>query len=64
MSEPNAHLQTFIVTGLTAIVDLRGGSSGALMRGDVVPANVKPAHLDHLIELGIVEQREIVGGLR
>lgn len=64
MSAPNAHLETFIVTAVTAIVDLRGGSSVALMEGNVVPANVKPSHLDHLLELGIVEQREIVGGLR
>lgn len=56
---------TYVIKGLMAIVNLDNGSAVHLQKGAVVPSNVDPGHLQHLLDQDLVVKvdGEFVGGL-
>ena len=55
--------KNYVVKALAAIVNIEGGIAQMLHRGAPVPSNVKPDHLQHLLDQDLVEEGEPVGGL-
>jgi len=46
-----------------ALIDCENGTTVTVMQGGLVPVDVKPDHLEHLLGLGLVEEAEFQGGI-
>jgi len=56
----------FVVTAKAVQADTRSGTTVLLLCGALLPEDVKPAQLEHLLALEMVEERPglFVGGLQ
>ena len=53
----------YVVTAHGVLVNCDGSASTLLQRGAVLPANANAEQIEHMLDLGLVEEREQIGGL-
>lgn len=53
----------YVVTSHGVLVNCDGAASTLLQRGAVLPPNADAEQIQHMLELGLVEEREHIGGL-
>jgi hypothetical protein len=55
---PIAAPQRFVVSAPVAVINVTGIGPVYVDRGGVVPANTDPAHVQHLLSLGLIKPSE------
>lgn len=52
----------YVVVAPMVLAYLRDGTSVTVLRGQLIPENIKPGHLDHLLTLELVQDRDEPAG--